>query len=173
MNPVRYSHDILSTSMGLIAIIASNRGLVELLIGSDGSNLVQLIQGKYPSSALVQDGLVAAASSQLSEYFHGERRYFELALDSSVRSAFAQAIFDRLIQVPYGETMTYGGLAACAGYPGRARAVGQVMATNPLPIILPCHRIIGSSGALTGYSAGDGINTKRWLLEFEKATLKN
>ena len=102
---------------------------------------------------------------QLDEYFEGARHDFELPLDLVV-NPFDAEVLDELALVPYGETTTYGTLAARTGRPKAARAIGTVMNNNPMPIVLPCHRVIGSTGSLTGY--GGGLETKRFLLELEQ-----
>jgi len=105
---------------------------------------------------------------ELDEYFEGRRREFGLALDLRV-AAFHADVLRELALVPYGLTTTYGALAAKAGHPKAARAVGTVMNRNPIPIVLPCHRVVGANGALTGYAGG--LDIKRRLLELESAVL--
>jgi methylated-DNA-[protein]-cysteine S-methyltransferase len=106
---------------------------------------------------------------ELDEYFDGRRRSFDLPLDLRV-AEFPAAVLHELARVPYGQTDTYGKLAARAGRPRAARAVGTIMNRNPIPIVLPCHRIVGASGALTGYAGG--LDVKRRLLELEGAMFK-
>ena len=117
--------------------------------------------------------MLREAAGQLEEYFAGNRRVFELPLDLDV-SEFAGRVLSALARVPYGETTSYGELAGAAGAPRAARAVGTVMSQNPLPIVLPCHRVIASDGTLGGYggtlerSSGE-LQLKRDLLELEGA----
>ena len=105
---------------------------------------------------------------ELDEYFEGRRREFDLPLDLRV-APFHEEVLHELARVPYGRTDTYGRLAALVGRPKAARAVGTVMNRNPIPIVLPCHRIVGANGSLTGYAGG--LHAKRALLELEGATL--
>ena len=106
---------------------------------------------------------------QLEEYFAGSRREFDLPLDLQM-GEFERRVMEELSRVPYGTTVSYGELAAMAGHPGAARAVGNVMRSNQLMIVLPCHRVIGADGSLRGYGGlGSGLEHKRWLLEFEGA----
>lgn len=105
------------------------------------------------------------ARRQLQAYFSGELQGFEVPLDLSGRTEFQRRVLAACQAVAYGSTVTYGELAARSGYPGAARAVGQVMATNRLAIVVPCHRVLGSGGRLTGY--GYGLALKRELLERE------
>lgn len=104
--------------------------------------------------------------TQLAEYFAGERREFDLPLHM-IGAAFQRRVWEALCAIPYGETTSYGKIAAAIGEPGSARAVGAANGQNPVPIIVPCHRVIGADGSLTGY--GGGLPTKRWLLEHEGA----
>ena len=113
-------------------------------------------------------GLTRCAAAQLVEYFAGQRREFDLPVDFGKQSPFSLDILNCLAGVPYGEILSYGSLAALGGHPHAARAVGRVMAANPIPIIVPCHRIVGANGKMTGYSGGDGVPTKEWLLAFER-----
>jgi methylated-DNA-[protein]-cysteine S-methyltransferase len=107
------------------------------------------------------------ARRQLDEYFAGKRRDFNLAVDLRPAREFGRAVLEELGRVPYGELTTYGSLAARAGRPRAARAVGTVMNRNPVPIVLPCHRVVGSTGGLVGYAGG--LDRKRTLLELEGA----
>ena len=104
------------------------------------------------------------AARQLDEYFAGERERFELDLDLA-GTPFQRAVWERLRTIPYGETTTYGTLAGELGRPDRARAVGAAVGRTPVPIIVPCHRVVGADGSLTGY--GGGLERKRWLLDHE------
>ena len=117
--------------------------------------------------ALSGTGLIKARE-QLGRYFAGTLQEFDLPIDFSDYSTFAVAVLHALQTVPFGTTVSYGELAAMAGHPGAARAVGRVVGANRTPILIPCHRVIGSSGKLVGYSAAGGLETKRWLLEFEQ-----
>jgi methylated-DNA-[protein]-cysteine S-methyltransferase len=104
--------------------------------------------------------------AQLRAYFKGRLREFDLPL-APEGTAFEQKVWKALLKIPYGRTIAYGELARRIGKPGAARAVGLANGRNPLPIVIPCHRVIGSNGKLTGY--GGGLDTKRWLLTLEGA----
>ena len=110
--------------------------------------------------------LLEEAGRQLRAYFDGRLREFELPLDLSGRTEFQRRVLQGCLGIGYGELLTYGELAWRSGYPGAARAVGQVMATNRLALVIPCHRVVGSGGRLTGY--GYGLELKRRLLEMER-----
>jgi O-6-methylguanine DNA methyltransferase len=104
--------------------------------------------------------------AQLGAYFRGERRSFDLPL-SMAGTPFQQRVWQALRDIPFGETVSYGEVARRIGAPDAFRAVGAANGQNPVPIIVPCHRVIGASGALTGF--GGGIERKRWLLDHERA----
>lgn len=119
-----------------------------------------------PVDAQPDDGKLEEVERQLQQYFARERRDFDLEM-APEGTGFQHQVWAMLMQIPMGETRTYGQLAAMLGDPGKARAVGRANATNPIWLIVPCHRVIGESGSLTGYAGG--IEVKRWLLEFEGA----
>jgi len=108
----------------------------------------------------------AAVLTQLAEYFSGTRRAFELPL-APAGTPFQLAVWQALRAIPYGKTVSYGAVAQRLGLTGGARAVGLANGANPLPIIVPCHRVIGADGSLTGF--GGGLDIKRWLLALEGA----
>jgi methylated-DNA-[protein]-cysteine S-methyltransferase len=130
----------------------------------DGA-LVTLHLNAHPGPERLDDPVLAEATTQLREYFAGTRTHFELPLEMH-GNAFEQRVWAALRTIPYGETASYGEIAAQIGAPGAARAVGVANARNPIAIIVPCHRVIGSSGALTGY--GGGLERKQWLLDHER-----
>ncbi|MEM9207929.1 MAG: methylated-DNA--[protein]-cysteine S-methyltransferase [Pseudomonadota bacterium] len=107
----------------------------------------------------------AQAAQQLDEYFAGSRHAFDLTLKPT-GTAFQLAVLDALLEIPYGETVSYQDIAARIGRPNAVRAVGAANGRNPLPIVIPCHRVVGSDGSLTGF--GGGIETKAALLRLEK-----
>ena len=142
-----------------------------LLLTSDGTHLTGLFMepsGKAQSTdGWVEDATVeplAATLEQLSEYFAGTRRVFDLPLRLQ-GTAFQQRVWRELREIPYGETWSYGQLAKRIGNPSASRAVGLANGRNPISILVPCHRVIGADGSLTGY--GGGLERKRWLLAHE------
>lgn len=110
---------------------------------------------------------LAAAAEQIEEYFAGARRAFDLEL-AVEGTRFQRRVWRALRSIPFGELRSYGELAREIGRPGASRAVGAANGANPLPLVVPCHRVVGADGSLTGF--GGGLETKRWLLEFEGAT---
>jgi len=110
---------------------------------------------------------VASPARQLREYFRGERKDFEVEVQPDTASSFDRAVWEELRTIRAGHTVTYGELARRVGYAGAARAVGGAMRRNPIPIVIPCHRVVGQGGAITGF--GLGLWRKRWLLDHEGA----
>jgi methylated-DNA-[protein]-cysteine S-methyltransferase len=105
------------------------------------------------------------AARELGEYFAGKRRAFGVPLQASIGTPFQQSVWQALREIPYGETVTYGDIARRIGRPSAVRAVGLAIGMNPWGIIVPCHRVVGSTGALTGFAGG--LSRKRWLLSHE------
>jgi len=140
-----------------------------LLAGDDGAlSLVGFPKGKMRHDPdpewIYNEKPFAAARQQLREYFEGERKDFDLPLNMS-GTEFQVQVLEELRRIPYGETASYADIAARIGRPKAMRAVGAANGRNPLPIVIPCHRVIGSSGSLTGF--GGGLDTKEALLRLE------
>ena len=141
-----------SSPIGSLTLVASDRGLCAVNWGS--------VRAGRPSD----NPVLRATATQLDEYFAGTRRVFDLPLDLR-GTPFQNRTWRALAEIPYGATVSYGEQAGRLGIPRAARAVGAANGSNPLPIVLPCHRVIGANGALTGY--GGGLDVKRWLLAHE------
>ena len=135
--------------------------------GEEEGALVRLWLPNQPTPRLMphKTPLLERAQGQILEYFNGQRQVFDLPL-SPVGTQFQQKVWKALLDIPYGQTQSYGELAARVGSPGGARAVGLANRNNPLPILIPCHRVIGAKGTLTGYAGG--VELKQKLLEHEK-----
>jgi methylated-DNA-[protein]-cysteine S-methyltransferase len=159
---VRY--DIVDSPIGGLFVAATERGLARIHFQPEGQeDELARIFGVRVLRAPLDD-----VRRELDEYFDGTRTSFDLPIDLRV-APFHAEVLRELALVPYGRTDTYGALAARVGRPRAARAVGTVMNRNPIPIVLPCHRIVGANGSLTGYAGG--LDVKRRLLELEGATL--
>jgi methylated-DNA-[protein]-cysteine S-methyltransferase len=159
---VRY--DVVDSPVGELFLASTDRGLCRLSYTVEGQDeVVAAIFGARVLRSPLDD-----VRRELNEYFEGRRRDFDLPIDLRV-APFHEAVLHELARVPYGQVDTYGHLAKLVGRPKAARAIGTVMNRNPIPIVLPCHRIIGANGSLTGY--GGGLDVKRRLLELEGATL--
>jgi methylated-DNA-[protein]-cysteine S-methyltransferase len=152
------------TPLGSIRIVADDSAVIA--VGFDPDNNAKLARFGLTGEERAND-LSKSAAAQVDEYFAGKRQSFDLPVSFAKMTPFSQQVLHCLNSIPYGEILSYGALAALAGRPGAARAIGRVMAANPIPIIVPCHRIVGSNGKMTGYSGGEGIATKEWLLAFE------
>ena len=146
---------------------ASSIPIGDLLLVADEKGLlrVEFPPASPPDDAPRDDRRLAPAIRQLDEYFSGKRNTFDLPL-SLHGTPFQLEVWLSLMRIPYGATRTYAEIAKSIGRPSATRAVGAANGANPIPIIVPCHRVIGSLGSLTGF--GGGIDVKRWLLDFEK-----
>ena len=147
---------IYESPIGPLTLRAAPRGLTALTFPGRGDPL---------DEAAREPVALARAVAQLDEYFSGRRRGFELALDLR-GTDFQRSVWERLLEIPCGTTVSYLQIARSLGRPDRARAVGAAVGRTPVPIIVPCHRVVGSDGALTGY--GGGLHRKRALLDLER-----
>jgi methylated-DNA-[protein]-cysteine S-methyltransferase len=150
--------------LGNIALAASVQGLAGVWF-TEGQRHLPPELALWPS--VPEHSLLQQASAQLAEYFAGQRRTFELPLDIAGGTAFQQVVWQALLGLLPGGTISYGDLSQRIGKPGAVRAVGAAIGRNPLSIIVPCHRVIGASGALTGYAGG--LARKSALLRLEGA----
>jgi methylated-DNA-[protein]-cysteine S-methyltransferase len=145
-----------------LKLVASDKGLIAVLWEDDKPNRVRLGElAKSQSHPVLRE-----AEQQLGEYFEGKRRSFSVALDMR-GTPFQKNVWEALLAIPFGETRSYRDLAKKLGKPEATRAVGAANGRNPLSIIVPCHRVIGSNGKLKGFAGG--LETKARLLEFEQA----
>jgi methylated-DNA-[protein]-cysteine S-methyltransferase len=156
--------DVVDTPIGELLVAASGRGLAAISFETDDDRVDRLARIAGPR-VLRSPRSVDTARRELDEYFGGRRRNFDLTLDLRALPPFTVSVLDQLARVPYGETTTYGELARRVGHPRAARAVGTVMNRNRIPIVLPCHRVVGATGELTGYAGG--LDVKQTLLELE------
>lgn len=153
--------------IGCIGLVADGEHLLEVVSAPAADAVLERISRSYPQAKEQTAGVIADAIQQLDAYFRGRLRHFDLPLKMDHLPPFMAKVLRILAQVPYGTTLTYGELAALAGSPRAARAVGRAMATNPFSVVIPCHRVLGAGSKMTGYSGGEGIATKEWLLRFE------
>ncbi len=162
------AYGLLETPVGTLLVAASPGGVCRISFDPEPERVEDELARRFGRRVLRAPAAVDRVRRELDEYFAGRRTEFDLPLDLRVQG-FAREVLDRLGHVPYGHLTTYGALAAEAGRRRAARAVGTVMNRNPIPIVLPCHRVVGASGSLVGY--GGGLDRKRLLLELEGATL--
>lgn len=140
-------------------------GPVAVAVGGGAVRAVQLAPDRPVPVTAEPTGLLAEAVAQLRAYFAGEATGFTLPVTIPGEDGFARAVWTQLTRIPYGETRTYGEVARAMGDPAAARAVGVACNRNPLPLLVPCHRVVGAGGKLVGFGAG--LPRKRWLLEWE------
>ena len=159
--------DVVDTPVGPLFVAASTQGLAAISFHPDPEDQLERLARIAGPAVLRSPRSIDTARRELDDYFEGRRRAFDLALDLRALPPFTVSVLHELARVPYGETTTYGALAAAVGRPRAARAVGTVMNRNRIPIVLPCHRVVGSSGDLVGYAGG--IDMKIALLELEGA----
>ena len=151
----------MASPVGTLTLAATNEGLAAILWENDRPNRVRLrVMAEDDSHPVLVE-----TERQLTEYFAGRRTQFALTLDLE-GTAFQHAVWNALLTIPFGETRSYAGIARQIGRPAAVRAVGAANGRNPVSIVTPCHRVIGSSGALTGFAGG--LDVKMRLLEFEK-----
>lgn len=146
--------------IGRLELTADAEHILSLTIERDGQ-LPLDAETERPSP------LLERARDQLAEYFAGERQDFDLPVRYATGTPFQHSVWDRLAALRFGEVTSYGQLGQEIGKPGSGRAVGGAVGANPLPLLVGCHRVLASNGRITGYSAGQGVPTKMWLLAHE------
>jgi methylated-DNA-[protein]-cysteine S-methyltransferase len=164
--------------LGPIWIAVSEQGLVSVEFETDEASFTSLLQKRFrPGVSIAKAGeksssrleaMAAQAVNELGDYLEGKRRDFDLPIDWSVMRPFQANVLRLTYAIPYGQVSTYGEIARQVGKPRAARAVGRAEATNPMPLVIPCHRVVGSDGELHGYGGPGGIPTKARLLKMEK-----
>ena len=166
----RIFYDVVpSTPFGPIYIGVTEQGIASLGFDKSEVDFVARMQKRCHGSIVRSPARIKKVAEQLQEYFDGVRKRFELPLDLRSLTPFQRTVLSSIREIPAGETISYGGLARRIGKPGSARAVGRALGGNPIPIIIPCHRVLASDGSLGGYSGRGGIRTKQALLELEGA----
>ena len=159
--------DVVETPIGELVVAASDQGLASISFDADPESQLERLARIAGPRVLRSPRTVDPVRRELDEYFEGRRHAFDVALDLRALPQFTVSVLRELARVPYGETTTYGALAARVGRPRAARAVGTVMHRNRIPIVLPCHRVVGSTGDLVGYAGG--LDKKLSLLRLEGA----
>ena len=161
------AYDVAPSPIGDLLVAATDRGLCQ--IAFDPDEAADRLARVFGRRVLRVPSRLDDTRRQLDEYFEGRREAFELEPDVRLLPAFQQLVLAELARVPYGQVTTYGALAARIGRPRAARAVGGALNRNPIPIVLPCHRVVGANGSLTGYAGG--LDVKQKLLELEHVTI--
>jgi methylated-DNA-[protein]-cysteine S-methyltransferase len=145
---------VMNTRVGPVTVASTDKGLAAVHFGNS-----------IPDGAVVDHSANREIVQQLSEYFEGKRTRFEIPLDVD-GTPFQRSVWNQLLQIPYGETRSYGDIAKALGKPAAARAVGMANHNNPVAIVIPCHRVVGQNGSLTGYAGG--LQLKEQLLSIER-----
>jgi methylated-DNA-[protein]-cysteine S-methyltransferase len=166
----RLSYGELDTPMGRLLVVGSSRGLIRIgLPVEEPSEVLDRLERRTRARAVDNPTGVEEACRELDEYFAGRRRAFTMPLDLSLTGGFRRRSLEEMFEIPYGETISYTELASRAGNPRAFRAAGHACATNPIPIVLPCHRVVRSDGDLNWYTGG--LRYKEQLLGHEGAQL--
>ena len=166
-----YSAKLKNTPLGDLCIGVSEYGLVAVEWVEKGLDFHEYLTKRFKRPVETNPGRASIALQQLDEYLRGKRRNFSIPIDWSVMRSFQRQVLQIVCTIPYGHTRTYGDIAEELGNRNKARAVGQANASNPMPLVIPCHRVIGSDDKLHGYGGGEGLPTKEWLLKMEGAVL--
>ena len=169
---VDVSYGPVDSPFGTLLAAATRRGLVRLAFPEEDVDEVLERLARAVSPRIVEaPGALDDTRRELEEYFGGDRRRFDLALDRALIGPFSRKVLRATSQIPYGKVLSYQDVARKAGSPRGSRAAGNALGSNPIPIIIPCHRVLRTGGAIGGY--GGGLQRKRWLLELEGARLRD
>lgn len=154
------------TPLGAVLVVAGPAGVERVCLpGADRIAAVAAAAGRSPEGRYRPDEVATQAAAELGEYFAGRRRSFTVPVDLGSVPDFQRAVLEAAVKIPFGKTRSYKELAVAAGSPGAVRAAGTAMGANPVPLLVPCHRVIRSDGTMGLYGGGEPM--KRWLLEFE------
>jgi methylated-DNA-[protein]-cysteine S-methyltransferase len=163
------AYTTLDSPVGPVLVAATRRGLVRISFGAiyDEEAVLADLCARVSPRVVEAPSYFDAVRRELDEYFHGQRTRFDLPLDWSLTGGFGRRVLEHTARIPYGDVSTYKEVAAKAGSPQGARAAGNALGSNPIPIVVPCHRVLHSGGGLGGY--GGGIDRKEFLLKLEGA----
>jgi methylated-DNA-[protein]-cysteine S-methyltransferase len=161
------AYDYTDSPIGQLLVASTERGVCKISFSPDEA--AERLSRIFGRRVLRVPSRLRSVRRQLDEYFEGRREAFEVEPDIALLPPFQQLVLTELARVPYGRLTTYGALAGRIGSPRAARAVGGALNRNPIPIVLPCHRVVGSNGSLTGYAGG--LDVKQRLLDLEHAVL--
>jgi methylated-DNA-[protein]-cysteine S-methyltransferase len=159
------------TPVGEIWLAVSDAGLAAVDAGKSREAFEAYLNRRFKRPLEHDPARIREAGRQIKEYLNQKRRQFTLVIDWTLLRPFQTSVLQATYAIPYGETRTYKEIAEKINKPRAARAVGRAEATNPMPLVLPCHRVIGCDGKLHGYGMGEGLKTKEWLLRMEGAII--
>ena len=155
------------TPLGVIWVAVNDRGLVAISLQDDEEACCTELTARHRAQIIPHESRTQPATSQIAAYLTGERTDFDLPIDWKVMRPFQESVLRATIDIPRGATRTYGEIAVQVGNRRAAQAVGRAEATNPIPLVIPCHRVLASNGGLHGSSGYGGLDTKAWLLRLE------
>ena len=162
------AYRVIDSPVGPLLLAATDQGLIRVAFALEGHDAVlQILADKVSPRILSAPGRLDAAARELDEYFAGRRHAFDLPLDWRLSAGFRRTVLSHLPEIGYGHTASYAAIAQLAGNPKAVRAVGSACATNPMPVVVPCHRVVRSDGSMGGYLGG--ADAKRTLLTLEAA----
>src|SRR5688500_5364965 len=165
-----YIGELNGTPLGDLRLAASDLGLVAVEWAASQISFDYYVE-RLHRPLQPHPKKLAPYARELGEYLNGKRNAFTIPIDWSLFRPFQREALQAVFRIPYGETCTYHDIALEIGRPLASRAVGRANATNPLPLVIPCHRVIGRDGKLHGYGGGEGLKTKEWLLKLEGAVI--
>ncbi len=169
-SPVSFYYTFYSSPLGLTGIAGSEKGLLRLILDlPDESHFIQYLKNTFQCECVKNPDFFRNVVQQLDQYFSGDLENFDCKLDLSRGTPFQQKVWRQLASIPYGKTQSYLTLAKAVGRPKAFRAAGNANGKNPLPLIIPCHRVVHKNGGLGGYTGG--LHIKRYLLDLEKNSL--
>ena len=166
-----YIGELKGTPIGDLWLAISDKGLAAIEWGKTRSEFDAYLAKRFKCGVEYRPKVTAEAAGELRQFLEGKRHFFTLLINWTLLRPFQRAVLQATYAIPYGETRTYKELAEQVGHPHAARAVGRAEATNPMPLVIPCHRVIGTDGRLHGYGLGEGLKTKEWLLKMEGALI--
>ncbi len=162
---VDVAYATVDSPIGPLFVASTDKGLVRLWFGAPPDSMLQQLATRVSPRVIEAPAKLDPVRRQLDEYFEGRRTRFELPLDWRLSHGFAQRVLEATNRIPYGAVSTYGTVADEAGNKAASRAAGRALGTNPIAVVVPCHRVIGANGSLTGY--GGGMAAKEYLLRLE------
>ncbi len=157
------------TPLGTIWVALSEQGLIAVELQKTKQQFLAILGTKFQAEIIFDQGQTSSVLQQIAAYLDGQRSHFDIPIDWSVMTPFQQKALRATYAIPRGSVQTYGQIAAQCGNPRAARAVGRAEATNPMPLVVPCHRVVAADQSLHGFSAPGGLDTKAWLLRLEGA----
>ncbi len=168
-NPI-YVGELNGTPLGNLCLAASDFGLVAVEWTESQSEFDAFLT-RLNRPVIPNERKIKPYARELAEYLEGKRTAFTIPIDWTIFRPFQREALQAVFRIPYGETRTYAEIAAQINRPLAWRAVGRANATNPMPLVIPCHRVIGADGKFHGYGGGEGLPTKEWLLKMEGAVM--